>query len=248
MKIKSLMKDVAKIFFKKYNHILVHEDELVDLLFVRRLKKIFAEYFIDCVIDVGANVGQYAKFLREKVGYKGLIISFEPEPDNFKKLLVSSRHDDRWVVFNDALGSQEGELCLNVMEAGDLNSFLQPNHDDTDELEKLNVIKSIIKVPVKKLDDLMHNFIEDNDIRNVFLKLDTQGFDLEVFKGALHSLDVIKGVQTEVSVLPIYMNMPSFDDSLKLFRKNGFEVSGLYSLSEDRFPHAIEFDCIYLPK
>ena len=61
-------------------------------------------------------------------------------------------------------------------------------------------------------------------------------------------LDLICGVQTEVSVLPIYKNMPTFDTSLQTFRASGFEVSGLYALSEERFPHAVEFDCIYLPK
>lgn len=248
MKIKHLLRNVATDFFKRYNYILVHEDKLVDLLFSRRLRKVIDVYSIDCVIDVGANIGQYAKFMRDKVGYKGLIISFEPEPDNFKKLLAASRVDHRWIVFNEALGNEDGELFLNVMEASDLNSFLEPKHDETDKLEKLNVIKSTVKVPVKKLDNLMKGFVENHGAKNVLLKLDTQGFDLEVFKGALNCLDIIKAVQTEVSVLPIYEDMPSFSDSLKLFRSNGFEVSGLYSLSENRFPHAIEFDCIYLPK
>ena len=61
-------------------------------------------------------------------------------------------------------------------------------------------------------------------------------------------MNLIKAVQTEVSVLSIYENMPSFDDSLQVFRSHGYEVSGLYAVNEVRFPHAVEFDCIYLPK
>ena len=78
--------------------------------------------------------------------------------------------------------------------------------------------------------------------------MDTQGYDLEVFNGSLGCLDMIFGVQTEISVLPIYQDMPTFDDSLRLFKSKGFEVSGLYSLNENRFPYAVEFDCIYLPR
>jgi Methyltransferase FkbM domain len=82
----------------------------------------------------------------------------------------------------------------------------------------------------------------------VFLKLDTQGYDLEVFEGASGCLDQIRGVQTEISVMPIYKGMPTFENSIQVFKSKGFEVSGLYSLSESRFPYAVEFDCIYLTK
>lgn len=105
-----------------------------------------------------------------------------------------------------------------------------------------------MEVPVRRLDEVLLEFKETHKFKRVFLKLDTQGFDLDVFDGSLNCINMVFGIQTEVSVLPIYKNMPTFNDSLKLFRSKGFEVSGLYAVNESRFPHAFEFDCIYLPK
>lgn len=56
--------------------------ELYDIasnkLFLNKMKKIFSEYDINCVVDVGANLGQYYDFVR-KSGYKGVVFSFEPK-------------------------------------------------------------------------------------------------------------------------------------------------------------------------
>ena len=134
------------------------------------------------------------------------------------------------------------------MKGSDFNSFLQPDSSQTSKYEDRNVVQSTIEVPVERLDEILPRYSESHAFNNVFLKLDTQGFDLEVFKGTSNCMQLVRGIQTEISVLPIYQNMPSFQDSLDLFRANNFEVSGLYAVSETRFPHAIEFDCILLPK
>ena len=81
--------------------------------------------------------------------------------------------------------------------------------------------------------------------KDVFLKMDTQGFDLKVLKGAEKSLDQIRGIQSEISVLPIYDNMPDYLTSLKKFREKSFEVTGLYPVSRNRSSMVVvEFDCI----
>lgn len=111
-----------------------------------------------------------------------------------------------------------------------------------------NIIKNIIKNTIDSILFSLDSVMVQFKFKNVFLKLDTQGFDLEAFTGVLAEVDKIKGVQTEVSFTQLYKNAPTFDKSLKLFKENGFEVSGMYSLGEYRFPHALEHDCIYLPK
>jgi hypothetical protein len=45
------------------------------------LKQVFERFGVDCVFDVGANVGQYAELLRQRVGYRGEILSSEPNPN-----------------------------------------------------------------------------------------------------------------------------------------------------------------------
>lgn len=214
----------------------------------KRLKRIILEYQIDCIIDVGANTGQYGKYLREEVGYNGLIISFEPDLNSFKSLEETSQADDQWVVKDYALGKKNEKMNLNIMEDSSLSSFLDPDHTETSMFENINLIKETIEVPLRRLDDVHTELKEKYKFKRIFLKIDTQGFDLDVFMGSFGCLDQIFGIQTEVSVLPIYKDMPTFGDSLELFRSKGFEVSGLYPITESRFPHAVEFDCIYLPK
>lgn len=234
--------------FDKLGLIVIPKWRMSNLLLTKRLQRIILEYQIDCIIDVGANAGQYGRFLRNEVEYKGLIISFEPDPSNFKSLDKTSQADDQWVINDYALGKQNEKMNLNIMEKSVLNSFLEPDHTYTSDFAKINLIKETIEVQVRRLDDVLAELKEIYNFKRIFLKLDTQGFDLDVFIGSFRCLDLIFGIQTEVSVLPIYKDMPTFNDSLKLFRSKGFEVSGLFAVSDSRFPHAVEFDCVYLPK
>ena len=67
------------------------------------------------MFDVGANEGQYAHMLRDKVGYAGLIVSFEPIPEAFRILRKKSKGDPRWLVVEGAIGEADAEQIFNVM-------------------------------------------------------------------------------------------------------------------------------------
>ena len=58
---------------------------------IEHLKRVLERFSVDCVFDVGANDGQYATQLRKKVGYKGLIISFEPIPESAQIIREKSK-------------------------------------------------------------------------------------------------------------------------------------------------------------
>ncbi len=242
------VKQCIEYVYNKLGLIIVPTWRLDYFLLSRRIKKIIEEYKIDCFIDVGANVGQYGDFLRKQVGYSGLIISFEPDPDSYESLVKASQTDDQWHIRNYALGKENTKQNLNVMRNSVFNSFLEPDKTETDLFSDENILKRKVEVTVKRLDDVMQELEEKYNFNYVFLKIDTQGNDLDVFHGSLGCISQILGIQTEVSVLPIYKNLPKFDDSLVLFRSMGFEVSGLYAINESRFPYAIEFDCVYLLK
>lgn len=248
MAVKKFIKKSIEYIAGKAGLIVIPEWRLDSYFLAMRLKRIISEYQIDCIFDVGANIGQYHDFLRQQVGYDGLIISFEPDPDNFKQLNERKKTDNRWMVFDYALGKEKKPLDFHIMQSSEFNSFLEPDSSETQGFEESNSIIKTIRIETKRLDEIIEGIRDNNQFESVFLKLDTQGFDLEVFEGASGCLDLIRGVQTEISVMPIYKNMPTFETSIQVFKSKGFEVSGLYSLSESRFPHAVEFDCIYLPK
>src|SRR5208283_1498941 len=73
---------------------------------------------IDTVLDVGANVGQFALALRAH-GYKRRILSFEPLSDAFAQLSARARMDHDWECIQSAIGDCEGEADINVAQ----NSF-----------------------------------------------------------------------------------------------------------------------------
>jgi hypothetical protein len=74
------------------------------------LERFFQYFEIDCVFDVGANMGQYAKKIRRKLNYKGRIISFEPIPDVATQLRREAEKDILWFVEEVALDSVTGRL------------------------------------------------------------------------------------------------------------------------------------------
>jgi len=92
------------------------------------LRRLFEYFNIDCVFDVGANEGQYGRFLRTQVGYHGLIISFEPIPECAMILRESADKDGKWLVEEIALGSEPGIARFNIMAGKQFSSFLKPDN------------------------------------------------------------------------------------------------------------------------
>lgn len=69
----------------------------------KHLSNVFAKYSIDCVIDVGANTGQYAALLR-RMGFNGWVVSFEPVESVFEKLAEGAMGDEKRLCYQLALG------------------------------------------------------------------------------------------------------------------------------------------------
>lgn len=199
---------------------------------------------VDAVLDVGANKGQYGSTLR-KMGYKGAIYSFEPVQSCFQELTAASAADADWQVFNYALGAETATMDINVMDASEFSSLLQPNAYAKDLYAQKIPIKNTEAIAVKRLDDIFSTLIDDNKYSGLFLKMDTQGYDLKVLAGATQTLNSVVALQSEISVAPLYEGMPDYIESLSTFREAGFELTGLYPVSRDPDSlQLIELDCV----
>lgn len=196
---------------------------------------------ITMVVDAGANEGQFAEFVRNNVGYDGKIYSFEPSPFPFEKLKMKSSDDDRWHVFNVGLGSAEGELDFHASEASVLSSFLRPNeYYETifnENAKKIRMLK--VKIDTLSAFSDRHAFAGER----IFLKLDTQGFDLEVFAGAKTILKDIYVLQAELSMKAIYEHMPTWSECISTYEKSGFRIAGFYPVLYDGLD-VVEYDCL----
>jgi FkbM family methyltransferase len=214
------------------------------LNFEDHLFQVFQKYKIDVVIDVGANIGQFAEKIRDK-GYRGYILSFEPAVEAYLTLKEKAGNDPRWKIFNFALGEEEGKLKINITKSTDFSSFYTPNNFCKEIFPEASEIINTYEVDVKRLDQVMTDIVKDIPGKSFFLKTDTQGFDINVFKGAKNFIKSVKGLTSEVSMKSIYDHAPHFIESLELYQKEGFLLTGLFPVFRDKNTFIVfEFDAV----
>jgi FkbM family methyltransferase len=201
-------------------------------------------YEADCVLDVGAHVGEFGTALRH-AGYSGPIVSFEPVNDYFKRLEIVAAPDTKWWVHRAALGRDTGDRPMNVMD-GTGSSFLCPSQYAMQCWPEW-YSAYIEKVPMRRLSEMMDMFFPSIGVSRPFLKLDTQGYDVEVFQGAGDHIHDLVGLQCELSLIPLYEGMPTIEDALRVFRAAGFDVTGFFPVAaENATARLLEVDCVMI--
>lgn len=207
----------------------------------RFLRQLLTRSRIDCVIDVGANIGQYGNELR-MIGYRGHILSFEPVAGCYAQLAARAAKDPKWQWFHYALGSEAGSAMINEMELSVFNSFREPYSVETRIHDHENKIVRQSEVQIRRLDDMLPRIISEHSVSHVFLKMDTQGFDLEVFAGARSFLPKIVAMQSELPVKRIYKDSIIWRDALAVYEAAGFTLSALFPVNP-KMEELIEMDC-----
>lgn len=235
--------DIVRRFARSMGYEVIPTWRLDSWSLEKHLTTLFHDLKVDCVFDVGANRGQYRNFLRNHIGYKGPIHSFEPIPELVVELEQAAKVDPNWTIHGYALGTESKTLEFNVMRSNDFSSFLQPNQTAPREFHSKNVPDRHISVPVKTLSEILPS-IQTN---RPYLKLDTQGFDLEVVRGGASVMELFVALQIESSVIPLYEGMPTFSETIQTLEKLGFAISGLFPVVTVKH-HLIEFDCVMIKK
>lgn len=118
------------------------------------LRRLFALLDVDCVIDVGANRGQYYRFLRYWVGFGGRIVSVEPIASLAQGLARKARFDSKWTVVQCALGATCGAGHINVMAQHSFSSILAPDASHTAQFKDLNSVARVEEIAIRTLDDV----------------------------------------------------------------------------------------------
>ena len=180
----------------------------------------FNQHGITVVLDVGANVGQYASRIRS-LGYKGRIESFEPEPESFAKLQQHFSADHDWRGHQVAVGASRGEVLLQVSEKRSLSSVLSPNTNLAGSLPGASVEKTE-PVRMESIDSVWSSVVRPDDI--VALKVDTQGFESEVLRGARESLADVSILEVELAFAEFYEGQRLLYEMIPEIRDLGFRL------------------------
>jgi FkbM family methyltransferase len=173
---------------------------------------------IDVVLDVGANDGPFAKALRA-AGYTGRIVSFEPQSEAFGRLSAAAAADPAWTGHRLALGATDGEAELHLAGNSSSSSLLEMSAQHLASAPESRYQGSE-SVPVARLDTLRAELVGAGD--RVYLKVDTQGYELEVLRGAAGTLPQVDVVDVELSLVPLYDGAPLFDEVMHHLAGHGF--------------------------
>ena len=196
------------------------------------------------MIDVGAHYGEYGRRLRNFVDYRGRIASFEPTSEAYEKLERRAASDPGWRIINCALGASSVEKEINITRFTAVSSFLEPSQFAEEVLEEKIEVVGREQVKIRTLDEMFDWCVEGIPEPRIYLKLDTQGYDIEVLRGAAKTIDRVLAMQSEVSVQQIYKNMPSMSQAIEYFETLGFRITGLFAVTRAKDLSVIEFDCI----
>ncbi len=146
------------------------------------------DYKICSTLDIGANKGQWAEMAIDTLGCK--VISIEPQKSAvFDLSLLVDKHKGRLVVFNLALGSQNKNVDMNIHNSSSELSFIDPRLKDMPLLKGKQ--EKVENVKMTTLDLLYRRNL--TLFRNIDLvKIDTEGYELDVLKGGLKFLKEVK--------------------------------------------------------
>ena len=201
---------------------------------------------IDLVLDVGANEGQFVARLRRQ-GYRGEVHSFEPVTATFRALQAATAGDNNWHAHQLALSEAPGEATINVARSSDLASFLPPSEFGADRYRDI-AAATTETVTMSTVSDFLVAEIPDWEERRILLKMDTQGHDLAVFRGAVSALPAIVMLLSELAIEPIYEGMPRYREVLEAYERAGFHLTGIYPISRSVNASLIEMDCMLINK
>lgn len=197
-----------------------------------------ASCYPDLVVDVGANRGQFGLAVRD-AGYAGRLLSFEPQARIAAELADRVRGDASWQVRATALGDTDRSATLHHRAADDFASFAAPSVEGMHHFRDQMAEVGTEAVAVRRLDSLVAEEPWLADAKSIFLKVDTQGHDLEVLAGCGHLLRRVELLQLEAPIVPLYEGVEALPKLLEHVSALGFVMAGFFPIAIDRAHGAV---------
>ena len=188
----------------------------------RDLKSVWLESFeIKTVIDVGANIGQFAVDASELYP-DAVIYSFEPLPGPYSQLLINTKSFSKFNPYNIALSDHKGTTKMYSNDFSQSSSILEMAESHKKAFPH-STNATPVKVKVQTLDAIFNGVELDTDI---LLKIDVQGLEKQVLDGGKETIKKVKVIIIETSYISLYKDQPLFDDVHDQLAKVGFRFHG----------------------
>ncbi len=195
-----------------------------------QLMTIIRSQGINLIFDVGANTGGFGTYIRE-LGYDGRIVSFEPTKVAHEQLLIVVKNDPHWLVAaRSAIGNINGEVEINISGNSESSSILPMLDSHTKAAPTSSYVGKEV-VPLRTLDTLCPEYINKGD--RLFLKIDTQGYEEQVLKGAKNTVAAATVLQMELSLIPLYAGQKLMPEMISLLRDAGYDLWGIAPVFAD---------------
>ena len=195
------------------------------------------------VLDVGANIGQYASALLTG-GFAGRITSCEPLSAAHAELAKRAAGNPKWRVVHTAVGSAPGTTTINV-SANSYSSSIRTVNDTHLAADASSRIVATESVPLTTVDALVSEYVPEPG--RTLLKIDTQGYESDVLDGAKETLAGFAAVQLEMSFVPLYDGQALFPALDERLVGEGFRLFTMApGLSDARTGRLLQSDVLYV--
>lgn len=200
---------IKQVYFlngEKFSYFGIHTNLLLDNVILHL--KSYCRYYKNAgvVFDVGASFGTFSLMINY-LNKKSHIYCFEPEKESFRLLEKNTAHIKNIYLFNNAIGDMNKKVSVHFNQ-------IYPEGSTVEKYQSKKVNSIIQQIT---LDD----FIKVNKIYKISLiKIDTEGYETLVLKGAIKTLSITEYVIVEAN----YLNLNNFIDLLKLLKNQKFKM------------------------
>ncbi|WP_274649482.1 FkbM family methyltransferase [Paenibacillus humicola] len=175
---------------------------------------------ITAFLDCGANTGAFANYIRHS-GYGGTMISFEPASAEFAQLSHLASRDPNWVCRQVALGAEEG-VARFYLAGNSESSSLLPMLDRHLASAPESQYTGTEIVRVKRLDTVCAGLLPGE--QSIYLKLDVQGNEMAVMRGARRILERTTAIEIELAFAQLYEGQMLYDEMIACLKQLGFTL------------------------
>ena len=190
---------------------------------------------VKTIIDIGANKGQFSLVARY-VFQKANIFSFEPLKKPAKKYYKLFNSDKKITLFQSAIGPKREAVKMHVSNRDDSSSLLNIGKNQTTIFPGTGESHTE-EIKVAPLNSFLS---KENLIYPVLVKIDVQGFELEVLKGSEDLFEFIDYIYVECSFIELYEGQSLVDEVITFLEKYKFKLKGVYNIFYDKKGVAIQ--------